>query len=119
VTGWSGTAAAESRAVPVLGPGLPDPAHFNKMAEDSVWMDRWLNFIKERGLSFENFVVSGLQICMFDLYRRVCALGGLDNVIASKQMARIASDLGFRRGPDLRFYNIPTRNVLFVPFKCG
>ncbi len=65
-------------------------------------MDRWLKFITERGLSVESFVVCGVQICVYDLYRRVCSLGGLDNVIASKQMARIASDLGFKRGPDLR-----------------
>ncbi len=74
-------------------------------ADQTDWMVRWQRFITERGLPVENFVVSGVEICVFDLYRRVCSLGGLDSVIASKQMARIANDLGFQRGPDLRFYN--------------
>lgn len=66
------------------------------------FMTRWLEFINDRGISIEPFIVSGREIEIFDLYRQVCSLGGLDSVIASKQMARVAVDLGYKRSPDLR-----------------
>jgi hypothetical protein len=71
-------------------------------AEKDSFMSKWLPFITERGTAIEPFVVSGREIEIFDLYRHVCSLGGLDTVIAAKQMARVAVDLGYKRSPDLR-----------------
>jgi hypothetical protein len=70
---------------------------------DDAWYIRWSDFLKARGESIEMIPsISGRSVDFYTLYQEVVTLGGLEKVIISKQMARVAASLGFERNQQLR-----------------